>query len=289
MGDNMKNLNFDRRVKLIKAHLRGASVSWICSKYGVSRKTFYYHLQNFNKDGWSGLKRKSRRPHTICRTPPETVDYIRVLREFRGWGPTRIEGHLRKQKPEGVKAVGHNTIYRILCEAGLNKPLTKPRRAVGKTRFERSRPNQLWQADWKLTRDDEWMITFLDDCSRFIPGSRIHDHATAENTVNLFRRCVKAYGTPEQVLTDQGVQFHTLQEDGVTQFDKFCRKKSIQHILAGKRRPTTIGKVERFHRSYEEEAWRYPSHQDYIHHYNHERPHQALDYLTPADIYFKQL
>lgn len=145
----------------------------------------------------------------------------------------------------------------------------------------------LLQADWKLTRDDQWMITFLDDHSRFIPGSKIHDSATAENSVSLFRNCVKEFGIPEQVLTDQGVQFHTQQEDGVTKFDKFCQRKGIQHIVASKRRPTTIGKVERFHGSYEREAWRFPSHQEYIHHYNYERPHQALDYLTPADVYFK--
>ena len=285
----MDNLSFDRRVKLIKAYLRGASVSWVCGRYGVSRKTFYYHLRNFREDGWRGLKPKSCRPHTVHRTPQETVDYILHLRNIRGWGPTRIEGHLRQQKPEGVKPVGHNTIYRVIKQSGLNKPLTKPRRTIGKTRFQCSKPNDLWQADWKLTRDDTWMITFLDDHSRFIPGSTIHDHATADNAVNLFRVCVKKYGTPEQVLTDQGVQFHTLQEDGVTRFDKFCRRHEIQHIVASKRRPTTIGKVERFHRSYEEEAWRCPSHQEYIHHYNYERPHQALNYLTPANIYFKEV
>ncbi|RLI91498.1 MAG: hypothetical protein DRO89_03845 [Candidatus Altiarchaeales archaeon] len=30
----------------------------------------------------------------------------------------------------------------------------------------------------------------------------------------------------------------------------------------------------------------FDTHQDYIHHYNYERPHQALNYLTPADVYF---
>ncbi|MCK4492293.1 MAG: integrase core domain-containing protein [Candidatus Altiarchaeales archaeon] len=66
-------------------------------------------------------------------------------------------------------------------------------------------------------------------------------------------------------------------------------REGIQHIVASKRIPTTIGKVKRFHRSYEEEAWRYPNQGMYIQHYNYERPHQALNNSTPADIYFKEV
>jgi transposase InsO family protein len=185
--------------------------------------------------------------------------------------------------------VSHTTIYKILCEAGLNQPLEKPRRTVGKQRFQRSRPNDLWQADWKLTCEDQWMITFLDDHSRFIPGSRVYENATTGNCLQVLKQALDEFGKPNQILTDQGTQFHTWQEDGKTKFTKFLERKDIQHIVASKRRPTTIGKVERFHGSYENEAWRYPSHKEYIHHYNYERPHQALKYLTPADVYFKEV
>ncbi len=34
-------------------------------------------------------------------------------------------------------------------------------------------------ADFKLTNQDEWMISYLDDHSRFIPGSSIHHNPTA--------------------------------------------------------------------------------------------------------------
>ncbi len=132
------------------------------------------------------------------------------------------------------------------------------------------------------------MITYIDDYSRFIPASRIFDNATTENALEVLEKALDANGTPEQILTDQGVQFHTWQ-DGKTEFTKFLERKHIQHIVASKRRPTTTGKVERFHRSFEEEAWRYPSHLKYIQHYNYDRPHQALNYLTPATVYFKEV
>jgi transposase InsO family protein len=103
----------------------------------------------------------------------------------------------------------------------------------------------------------------------------------------VLEEAIDKYYTPQQILTDQGVQFYTWQEDGKTEFTKYLERRDIQHIVASKKRPTTIGKVERFHRSYEEEAWRYPSHGVCIQHYNYERPHQALNYLTPADAYLK--
>jgi len=94
------------------------------------------------------------------------------------------------------------------------------------------------------------------------------------------------YTHQKQVLTDQGVQFHTTQEGGKIKFRKFCERHRIQHIVASKRRPATIGKVERFHGSYVRGAWRHPIHEAYIHHWNYERLHQGIDYLIPCELYF---
>lgn len=276
-------LSVDQRFWLVKKRLKGCDVDWISSKLRVNRDTVYYWLKRFEKEGWSGLHSKSHRPHVIHRTPQDIVDCIVRLRKTYGWGPNRIEGHFK----QAGTPVGHSTIYRMLCQAGLNQPISEPRKTWGKRRFQRSSPNDLWQADWKLTREDKWMITFLDDYSRFIPASDVFENANTENTLSVLQQAIDEYGRPLQILTDQGTQFYTWQEDGKTQFTKYLERKGIQHIVASKRRPTTIGKVERFHGSYEQEAWRYPSHLDYIRHYNFERPHQALNYLTPANVYLK--
>lgn len=280
-------LSVDERFWIVKRRLQGASVVFVCRQAGISRDTFYRYWRRFEREGWGGLGLRSHRPDTVHRTPAATVDLVLELRRTRGWGPARIEGYLRQCGLEEVSPVGHNTIYRILKSEGLNKPLEKPRKSWGNTRFQRSQPNELWQADWKLTREDRWMITYLDDYSRYITASQVFDHANTENALMVLEEALGQYQAPGQILTDQGVQFYTWQEGGKTQFTKYLERNSIQHIVASKRRPTTTGKVERFHRSYEEEAWRYPSHQDYIKHYNQERPHQALDYLTPANVYFK--
>ena len=139
-----------------------------------------------------------------------------------------------------------------------------------------------------MTDEDEWMISYLDDHSRFVPGSEIHHDPTGEHAINLLEDCIRQYGKPDQILTDQGTQFHPARGD-VSAFTEFCTGKGIEHIKASIRRPSTIGKIEVFHKAYDNEAWMFNSHQEFIHYWNYERPHQGIRYLYPADIYFRDL
>ncbi len=182
-----------------------------------------------------GLRLKSRKPHRYYKTPQETVDLVLELRRTKHWGPNKIEGYLRNYRAEGVKPVSHRTIHRILVQARLNNPIAIPRRVWGKHRFEREHSNSLWQADYKLTMNDEWMMSILDDHSRFIPGSRIHHNPTAEHAIRLLGESVKRYGWPDQVLTDRGTQFYPAR-DGQSMFTEYCTGNGIQHIHTRRRR-----------------------------------------------------
>jgi len=151
--------------------------------------------------------------------------------------------------------------------------------------------NSLWQADWKLSEDDYWMITYLDDYSRFVVGSKKFWNPTTENALKLFERAVKNYSKPVQVLTDRGIQFYCASKlnykQGKSAFTQTLEDMDIQHIVCGKRRPTTIGKVEAWHKAYSCEAWRYKTLRRFVYHWNYKRPHQRINYLTPAELYFK--
>ncbi len=96
------------------------------------------------------------------------------------------------------------------------------------------------------------------------------------------------YGKPDQILTDQGTQFHPARGD-LSAFTEFCSGNGIEHIMASIRRPSTIGKIEAFHKAYTYEAWMFKTHQEFIHYWNYQRPHQGIGYLYPADIYFRDL
>jgi transposase InsO family protein len=258
----------------------GVPAGEICAAAQIPRRTLYDWLRRYRQDGLEGLQPKSRRPHTIHRTPAEIVDEIKAVRAQTGWGPQKIAGYLTKEKMQ----ISHMTAYRILRQAGLNHPLTKPRIKRTYKRWQRMHSNSLWQCDLKLV-PPKWLMGILDDHSRFVPGSDLFDEGTAENVIWLFDRAVHEYGKPRETLTDHGSVFWSVRK-GESSFDRYCHEKRIKHILGGIGRPTTQGKIERWFRTYDQEHDRFPLHRKFIHYYNWERPHMALNYSTPAEVYF---
>ena len=77
----------------------------------------------------------------------------------------------------------------------------------------------------------------------------------------------------------------------VSQLLSSLKERGIEHIHTGVRRPTTIGKVERFHRTLNDELiknFRFKDLEDareafeaYRYYYNYQRPHPALGNLPP--------
>ena len=109
----------------IRRRGEGAPVNEICTSAQIPRRTFYNWWNRYRRHGLEGLKPRARTPHTVHRTPPETVEKILTLRRDKGWCPILIEGYLRRV--ESIE-IGDTTIYRLLKQAGLNNPLQNPRR-----------------------------------------------------------------------------------------------------------------------------------------------------------------
>ena len=79
-------------------------------------------------------------------------------------------------------------------------------------------------------------------------------------------------------------------------FEKICRDNGIKQRLTKPRSPTTTGKIERFHKTLREEfldhvapfesiAAAQEAVDAWVHAYNHQRPHQALDMAVPASLF----
>jgi transposase InsO family protein len=267
---------------VIRKRLGGWSVAEICEHGQISRDMFYRWWNRYRAEGWDGLKDRPRGRLKSSEISGELRRSIVRLRKRYEWGPNKIEGYLEQR---GFN-VPHNMVYRIICEEGLNNPITEPRKTWGKKRFEREHSNSLWQSDFKLCEDDYWMISFQDDHSRFITGSEKVWNPSGENAIQLLEQSVRRFGVPGQVLTDRGTQFKPARGE-LSEFTEHCKEMGIQHIVASKRRPTTIGKIEAFHKAYENEAHLFNKHWTFIRYYNHKRPHEALNYLTPATVYFR--
>ena len=267
---------------IIRKRLQGSSVTEICTAAKISRDMFYRWWNRYQTEGKTGLTEKPKGRPKSSKVDDSLKNKVIKLRQRYDWGPNKIAGHLSHK---GFN-IDHNQAYYIICEAGLNHPIGEPRKTWGTKRFQREHCNSLWQADFKLCSDDNWMISFQDDHSRFITGSVKIYSPTGENAVSLLERAVKRYGVPEQVLTDQGTQFKPAR-GGISEFDRHCRILGIEHITASVRRPTTCGKIEAFHKAYEVESHLFREHWSFIRYYNYTRPHESLNYLTPSEIYLK--
>jgi transposase InsO family protein len=262
----------------------GESVAEICTAAQIPRRTFYNWRQRYQAGGLERLLNdKSKIANRIHRTPEEVAAKVNQLRIETGWCPEKIAGYLTKQNT----TISHMTVYRILCSSGLNRPLTKPRIKRTYRRWQRMHSNSLWQCDLKLV-GPKWLMGILDDHSRFVPGSEIFTEGTAENVIWLFDRAIHEYGKPRETLTDHGSVFWSVRK-GESSFDQYCQQKGIKHILGGIGKPTTQGKIERWFRTYDLEHDRFSLHRKFIQYYNWERPHMALNYSTPAEIYFRDV
>ena len=104
---------------------------------------------------------------------------------------------------------------------------------------------------------------------------------------------MRAYGVPEQVLTDNAKMFTGRFGSGTGEvlFDRICRENGIRHILTAPRSPTTTGKVERWHKTLRQEFLAgkvFASVEDaqaqvdgWVRHYNFERRHQRIGDVVP--------
>jgi hypothetical protein len=123
---------------------------------------------------------------------------------------------------------------------------------------------------------------------------------TSQKVCDGLAKALRAYGVPEQILTDNGKVFtgRFNAPPAEVLFDRICRENGIRHLLTQPRSPTTTGKVERFHRAIRTEFRTDRTFtsietvqaelDEWVHDYNTNRPHQALDMATPAARFFAE-
>lgn len=282
-------------IKMRQFSLRKYNQGWsgnkIAQELQIPRSTAYDWISRYSNCNKEALRNKVTRTKMVVE--PKTRTYIIRLRERYNWGPVRLENYIKDRAPMNIQRIGHNKIYAILVEEGLNMPIDFTRKTWGKLRFERLHSNSLWQTDFKLLDNDNWLASYLDDHSRFVVASReFGEDPTTEIALALFKKAGKKYGFPEQVLTDQGTQYYSAEKigkkHGVSEYTKTLDELGIKHIVASKRRPTTIGKIESFHRAVQYESYLFDFNiKKFVYYWNHKRPHQSLRYKFPSEVYFK--
>lgn len=289
----------DQRLLLLDAWQRsglpgGDFAELVC----ISKHTLYGWKKRFDDEGPGGLMDRPKGRRKGSRLPEVTKRAILMIKQGNPeYGVQRISDMLLRGP--GLPA-SPSAVARILHEAGYELEDVPTRAHSDKVRrFERAKPNQLWQTDlftFILKRQNRrvYLVAFMDDHSRFITGYGLHASQSSALVLEVLRAGIASYGTPEEVLTDNGSQYVTWR--GKSAFTKECEKRGIKQIVARPRRPQTLGKIERFWGTMWRECVEASIFLDlgdarkrvglFLDHYNFQRTHQGIGGLVPADRFF---
>jgi len=216
------------------------------------------------------------------------------------YGVPRMTAWLRRQG----YTVNRKRVSRLLGLLGLGAIYPKRRLSVSDDNVRRFpyllrglaivRPNQVWAADItyiRLARGFAYLMAVMDWCSRYVVAWEMSESLDADFCLVVLRRAL-CRRRPEIFNTDQGSQFTS------AAWTRALESAGVRVSQDGRGRVFDNIMVERLWRSvkYEEVYLRdYGTAQEarghlgrYFAFYNHERPHQALDYATPKEIYTGQ-
>ena len=235
--------------------------------------------------------------HSPNRTPPEMEAAILTLRDQHpAWGPRKLGRILYDRGYESVPC--KSTIENILKRNDRIEPEASAV-ATAFRRFERERPNELWQMDYKgdfalLNGERCYPLTMTDDHSRFCLCLYASDGTNFEGFRPVFTRVLEEFGLPSAILCDNGKPWGDSQ-GGLTTFDVWMMRLGVLPIHGRPLHPQTQGKEERFHRTLKREVLDARPLEDFLdaqkafsewrQEYNHERPHEALSLDVPARHY----
>jgi len=282
----MYELNFKKRVWIVKQRLNGVSTSKVALSQNISTRTVQKLVKIYHQFGWDGLKyHKTGRSETVLNQT--AVIIILDLRKRFGYGACHIEQILKKK---GFQ-ISHRQIEKILLRNNMVVPNLKKQKSRKWVRYELPNPNDLWHTDWSYDPfTGKQLAVYIDDRTRLITSFGLFDRATAENTIALLYNGIAEYGKPKAVMTDHGSQYYTNHPNADQQntlFGNTLNVLGIKHYLARVNRPQTNGKVERFFLSYKTEfaTGTFTNMKDYVQHYNEQRLHMSLHYRTPKEVW----
>ncbi|MCU1602616.1 MAG: transposase [Frankiales bacterium] len=314
-----------QRRLVITAVLAGQSQSEVARTYGVSQGWISRLLARYRLEGEAAFEPLSRAPKASPNaTPPATVELILRLRKqlLEGGldaGADTIGWHLTHHH---ATTVSRATIHRILTRAGTVAPDPKKRPKSSYIRFEAAQPNETWQADFTHYRladgtrhvthrggirrieigTDVEILTWLDDCSRYLLSLTAHKPVTGPVVLATFRKAAATHGFPASTLTDNGRVFTTkfaggrAVGNGRNHLEHALREHNITQKNGRPNHPQTQGKVERFQQTLKDWLSKQPQPatlrqlqkllDEFRDIYNQQRPHKSLPHrATPATVF----
>ena len=300
------------RLALVRRVIDGASLRVAAAESAVSVATahrwFHRWLDASVEARSSGAwlhdlsSRPHRQPRRLC---GELELKICAVREATGWGPRLVAG---------ATGQPHSTVWKVLRRHGISR--RPPAERGAPNRYEWPCPGDMLHMDVcsyarfrrpghratgdRSQRDRDWMSpetrvgydyahAIVDDHSR-LAYVELHDDERAATVTGFTQRALEFFAghgiTVRRVMTDNAftyVKNRSLRE--------LLAARDIRHLTTQPYRPRTNGKVARFHqtmgrewaygRSYPSSEHRASLLKDWLEHYNHRRPHSAINDRPP--------
>lgn len=216
------------------------------------------------------------------------------------YGSRRLTAWLRRQS----YMVNRKRIQRLMEKMGISAiypaaNLSKP--AAGHKIFPYLlsgvaivRPNQVWSADITYIRMAYgflYLVAIIDWYSRYVLAWKLSNTMDVDFCLEALLEALR-HGNPDIFNSDQGSQFTS------DDFTGLLLARCVQISMDGKGRALDNIFVERLWRSVKYEDIYLNNYEAapearaglgrYFDFYNTERPHQSLEYQTPAEVYFSQ-
>jgi len=279
------------------------SVSELCARHGISRKTGYKWLARYDAEGAAGLVERSRARHGQALAIDATAaSAVRAMRGERPtWGARKLLARLAMDHPEQSWPAA-STVGDLLRREGLSRP--RPRRAhepaTAGPLFEPSAPNESWSADfkgWFRTGDGVRCepFTVSDGYSRYLLACQAVPRVTVAAVQPILQGLFEAHGLPRALRTDNGSPFARRPGlGGLSVLSVWLLKLDIWPDRIAPGRPDQNPRHERMHRTLGEDAASPPSAtlaaqqarlEEWRQDYNERRPHEGLGQRCPASLW----
>jgi transposase InsO family protein len=293
----------EERLRFVARVLDGEAMTDVCREFGISRKTGYKIFDRYREHGLEALSDRSRRPVRYANQLPQQLEsfIVNSKRNKPYWGARKIRDLLVRRLAGDVRVPARSTIHAVLDRHGLVKRAGRKRdRATGTPLSAGSVPNDLWYADYKgefRLGNASWCypLTVTDHASRFLLLCEALESTREELAFTAFERLFAERGLPSAIRSDNGVPFAS--PNALFNLSKLSvwwlrLGIAIERIKPGK--PQQNGRHERMHLTLKKETTR-PSGMNslqqqakfdaFVHEFNNERPHEALNMKYPAEIY----
>ena len=266
----------------------------------VNRSSFYEWYRRYRQEGYDGLALKQPHPKRFWNKIPdhEKEQIVSIALERLEDTPRQLAWHITDTQGYFIS---ESSVYRILKEYDLvPSPNYIVMAAADQFHHPTNRVNELWQTDFTYFKIISWgwyyLGSILDDHSRYIIAWKLFTSMATTDVKELLDLAVAKTGIEHvavrhrpRLLSDNGACYVS------DELKKYLTSKGMTQTHGAPYHPMTQGKIERYHRSMKNEInlqkyympWELEQGiERFIYYYNNKRYHEALDNVTPADVYY---